>query len=402
MIELIQDGNVTSPLGFLAGGTYAGLKAPGDEVLDLGVLISETQASIAATFTTNNVPSPSVVLSKERAVNDTAIGVIANSGSANCCVGSQGYEDAKEMAALAAGHLSVNPQDMLVCSTGVIGVELPMALIRQNIGNVKATADGGHDFAKAIMTTDTRSKELAISFDVGGKKVTIGGAAKGAGMIHPNMATMLAFITTDASVGKAFLQKSLSESVGQSFNMIDIDNDQSTNDTVLALSNGKSGADEIDENSPDSNTFKEGLTYVCVELAKEIVRDAEGAQRVMEVAVEGAVSVEDAAKAAREISSSMLVKTMLHGGDPNWGRLMMAIGKSGIKIKESKIDIYINEIQIVHEGQTISFFKDAVVSAMNAPEVKFGISLNVGDASATAWGCDLTEEYVVFNSAYST
>ncbi|MEG3594524.1 MAG: bifunctional glutamate N-acetyltransferase/amino-acid acetyltransferase ArgJ [Chloroflexota bacterium] len=402
MIELIQNGNVTSPLGFLAGGTYAGLKAPGDEVLDMGVLISESQASIAATFTTNNVPSPSVVLSKERAVNDTAMGVIANSGSANCCVGSQGYEDAKEMSALAGAHLGVNPEDMLVCSTGVIGVELPMALIRQNMGNIKTTSDGGHDFAKAIMTTDTRSKELAISFDLGGKKVTIGGAAKGAGMIHPNMATMLAFITTDASVGKAFLQKSLGESVGQSFNMIDIDNDQSTNDTVLALANGKSGADEIDENSPDSNTFKEGLTYVCVELAKEIVRDAEGAQRVMEVSVEGALSVEDAAKAAREISSSMLVKTMLHGGDPNWGRLMMAIGKSGIKINEAKIDIYINEIQIVHEGQTISFFKDAVVSAMNAPEVKFGISLNMGDASATAWGCDLTEEYVVFNSAYST
>ena len=402
MIELIQNGNVTSPLGFLAGGTYAGLKAPGDEVLDMGVLISESQASIAATFTTNNVPSPSVVLSKERAVNDTAMGVIANSGSANCCVGSQGYEDAKEMSALAGAHLGVNPEDMLVCSTGVIGVELPMALIRQNMGNIKTTSDGGHDFAKAIMTTDTRSKELAISFDLGGKKVTIGGAAKGAGMIHPNMATMLAFITTDASVGKAFLQKSLGESVGQSFNMIDIDNDQSTNDTVLALANGKSGADEIDENSPDSNTFKEGLTYVCVELAKEIVRDAEGAQRLMEVAVEGALSVEDAAKAAREISSSMLVKTMLHGGDPNWGRLMMAIGKSGIKINEAKIDIYINEIQIVHEGQTISFFKDAVVSAMNAPEVKFGISLNMGDASATAWGCDLTEEYVVFNSAYST
>jgi glutamate N-acetyltransferase/amino-acid N-acetyltransferase len=402
MIELIQNGNVTSPLGFLAGGTYAGLKAPGDEVLDLGILISESQASIAATFTTNNVPSPSVVLSKERAVSDTVIGVIANSGSANCCVGSQGYEDAKEMSALAGGHLSVNPEDMLVCSTGVIGVELPMALIRQNIGNIKVTSDGGHDFAKAIMTTDTRSKELAISFDVGGKKVTIGGAAKGAGMIHPNMATMLAFITTDASVGKAFLQKSLSESVGQSFNMIDIDNDQSTNDTVLALSNGKSGTDEIDENLPYSNIFKEGLTYVCVELAKEIVRDAEGAQRMMEVTVDGAVSVEDAAKAAREISTSILVKTMLHGGDPNWGRLMMAIGKSGIKIKESKIDIYINEIQIVHEGQTISFFKDAVVSAMNASEVKFGISLNVGDASATAWGCDLTEEYVVFNSAYST
>mgnify|MGYP001038906908 CR=1 FL=1 len=402
MIELIQDGNVTSPIGFLAGGTYAGLKVPTDGALDLAVLVSECEASLAATFSTNNVLSPSVLLSKERAKKGYAIGVIANSGSANCCVGDQGYQDAKEMALLASGHVNVKPEDILVCSTGVIGVELPMALIRQNIGNLNLTSTGGHDFAKAILTTDTHTKELAISFDGQGKKITVGGAAKGAGMIHPNMATMLAFITTDAAVDNTFLQKALSDAVDKSFNMIDIDNDQSTNDTVLVLANGKAGGALIDEKSPQAGIFKESLDYLCIELAKEIVRDAEGTQRVMEVIVDGAESIDDAREAAREVCSSILVKTMLHGGDPNWGRLMMAIGKSGINIDESKIDIYVNEIQIVHEGQTISFFKDAVVSAMNAPEVRFGISLNLGDASATAWGCDLTEEYVIFNSAYST
>ena len=313
MIELIQNGNVTSPLGFLAGGTYAGLKAPGDEVLDLGILISESQASIAATFTTNNVPSPSVVLSKERAVSDTVIGVIANSGSANCCVGSQGYEDAKEMSALAGGHLSVNPEDMLVCSTGVIGVELPMALIRQNIGNIKVTSDGGHDFAKAIMTTDTRSKELAISFDVGGKKVTIGGAAKGAGMIHPNMATMLAFLSTDAPVNANFLQQKLSDSVTSSFNMIDVDGDTSTNDSVIIFSNGAAGGEEINDNSQNSDIFVQALNKLCIALAKEIAKDGEGATKLIEVTVFGASNNNDAILAAKSIASSTLVKSAIHG-----------------------------------------------------------------------------------------
>jgi len=389
-------------MGFLAGGTYAGLKTQDEGVLDLGILLSERPAAVAATFSTNSVVSPSVTLSKQRAKSGTIRAVVANSGCANCCVGGQGLDDAIEMAALAAGHAGVDAEQVMVCSTGVIGVELPMALIRQNIGNVGLSADGGEAFARAIMTTDTHSKEIAVSFESGGRKVTVGGAAKGVGMIHPNMATMLCFVSTDAPVDQPFLQEALTEAVNASFNMIDVDGDQSTNDTVMVMANGVAGGTEIGSSSPDASAFREALTYVCTELAKELVRDGEGAQRIMEVVVEGATSLPDARKAAREIAGSSLVKTMLHGRDPNWGRMMMALGKSGAVIDESKIDMFINEIQIVHEGKAISFFKDAVISAMDAPEVRLGVALNLGDFVATAWGCDLTEEYVIFNSAYTT
>jgi glutamate N-acetyltransferase/amino-acid N-acetyltransferase len=402
MIELIQGGGVTSAMGFVAGGTYAGLKTQDEGVLDLGILLSERPAAVAATFTTNSVVSPSVTLSKQRAKNGTIRAVVANSGCANCCVGGQGLDDAIEMAALAAGHAGVDAEQVMVCSTGVIGVELPMALIRQNIGNVGLSADGGEAFARAIMTTDTHSKEIAVSFESGGRKVTVGGAAKGVGMIHPNMATMLCFVSTDAPVVQPFLQEALTEAVNASFNMIDVDGDQSTNDTVMVMANGVAGGPEIAAGTPDAGAFAEALTYVCTELAKELVRDGEGAQRIMEVVVEGASSLLDARKAAREIAGSSLVKTMLHGRDPNWGRMMMALGKSGATIQESKIDMFINEIQIVHEGKAISFFKDAVISAMGASEVRLGVALNLGDYTATAWGCDLTEEYVIFNSAYTT
>ncbi len=402
MIELIQGGGVTSAMGFLAGGTYAGLKTQDEGVLDLGILLSERPAALAATFTTNSVVSPSVVLSRDRAKTGTARAVVANSGCANCCVGEQGLHDAEEMAALAAGHAGVEPEQVLVCSTGVIGVELPMALIRQNIGNVRLSADGGGDFARAIMTTDTRSKEIAVSFESGGRRITVGGSAKGVGMIHPNMATMLCFVSTDAPVKQGFLQAALTEAVNASFNMIDVDGDQSTNDTALLMANGVAGGSEIAAGSPDAQAFGEALTYVCTELAKDLVRDGEGSQRIMEVVVEGATSLSDARKAAREIAGSLLVKTMLHGRDPNWGRMMMALGKSGATIEESKIQMFINEIQIVDEGKAISFFKDAVVSAMGAAEVRLGVNLNIGDSAATAWGSDLTEEYVIFNSAYTT
>ncbi len=404
-INPIPGGGVTSALGFVAGGTYAGLKTPEEGVLDLGILLSERPAAVAATFTTNSVVSPSVTLSRERAGSGAARAVVANSGCANCCVGEQGLADAAEMAALAAAHAGVDPEQVLVCSTGVIGVELPMALIRQNVGSIALGAGGGAEFARAIMTTDTRPKEFAVSLDSGrsgGRTVTVGGAAKGVGMIHPNMATMLCFISTDAPVGRAFLQESLSAAVDASFNMIDVDGDQSTNDTVLLMANGAAGGPEIDAGSPDAAGFRDALGMVCTELAKELVRDAEGAQRLMEVVVAGAATLADARAAAREIAGSMLVKAMLHGRDPNWGRMMMALGKSGVELAEPRIDMFINEIQIVHEGKAISFFKDAVVSAMGAPEVRLGIDLNLGDASATAWGCDLTEEYVIFNSAYTT
>ena len=403
MIELIQDGGVTSARGFSAGATYAGLKTQEDGALDLGILVSDVPANLAATFSTNKILSPSVVLSRERAARGTARAVVANSGCANCCVGEQGLTDAKELAELAASHVDVDAQDMLVCSTGMIGVELPMALLRQNVGNIHTSADGGHDFAGSLMTTDTRRKEIAVSVDIDGRKVTLGGAAKGVGMIHPNMATMLAFVSTDAGVDQKFLQSALSEAVDSSFNMCSVDGDQSTNDTVLVFANGQAGGTAIVAGTPPAQAFQEALTYVCISLAKDMVRDGEGAKKLIDVTVEGAGTLTDARIAAREIASSSLVKAMVHGNDPNWGRIMMALGKSGADLDESKIDIYINDIQIVHNGVAIPYHNDVVVSAMaGTSEVRFRIGLNIGEAAATGWGCDLTEEYVTFNSAYST
>ena len=329
-------------------------------------------------------------------------GIVANSGCANCSVGPQGLTDAEELASLAATHVGVSGKDLYVASTGMIGVELPMALIRQNVTNIVLSNEGGTDFAKSIMTTDSKHKERAVSFKHDGKTVTLGGSAKGVGMIHPNMATMLCFITTDADVDSGFLQEALSDAVDVSFNMIDVDGDQSTNDSVIVLANGASGTSQINGHSEGTDNFVEALRYVCTELAKELARDGEGAQRLIEVIVEGAHTTEDARKAAREIASSSLVKAMVHGKDPNWGRLVMALGKSSIPLEEGEIDIFISDIHIVHEGIAIPYLKDAVVSAMNSEQVDFRISLNVGDCSGTAWGCDLTEEYVIFNSAYST
>ena len=403
MVELINDGSVTSAKGFAAGGTYAGLKTQGDGVLDLGILLSDTPANLAATFSTNKVLSPSVVLSRQRAQRGAARGVVANSGCANCCVGEQGLTDAAELAELAAAHTGVAADDMLVCSTGMIGVELPMALLRQNVGNVRLSADGGHDFARSIMTTDTRHKDIAVSVDLDGRKAIIGGAAKGVGMIHPNMATMLAFVATDAPVEQGFLQAALSRAVDASFNMCSVDGDQSTNDTALAFANGQAGGAEVAAGTPAADAFEDALTYVCQSLAKEMVRDGEGAKKLIEVTVGGANSLADARKAARDISTSSLVKAMVHGNDPNWGRIMMALGKSGADMLESRIDIFVDDIQIVQDGIAIPFYRDAVVSAMaSSPDVRFLVNLNMGGHDATAWGCDLTEEYVTFNSAYST
>ena len=402
MIELIQGGSVTSAKGFAAGATYAGIKTSGDGSPDLGVLLSDVPATAAGMFSTSKVLSPSVTLTKQRVAKGATRAVVANSGCANCCVGEQGLKDAEEMASLTAGHISVSPDDVLVCSTGLIGVELPMALVRQNIGNIELAEQGGHQFARAIMTTDSHPKQMAISLDVAGSRVILGGAAKGSAMLHPNMATMLCFITTDAPVEQTFLQQALRESVGASFNMIDVDGDQSTNDTLLVLANGQAGGTEVGADSPAAGPFQEALTYICTDLAKELVRDGEGAQRLIEVVVEGARTPDEARFAAREIASSVLVKAMVHGRDPNWGRVMMALGKSGIQFDEADVDLFINDIHIVHQGQAIPYLKDAVISAMSVPEVRFTVKVNAGDANATAWGCDLTEEYVTLNSAYST
>jgi len=402
-IRPVENGTVTSAKGFSAGGVFAGIKTPGADKRDIGILVSDSPCTVAGTFTQNSVISPSATLSRDRVgVEKRVRAVVANSGCANCAVGEQGYIDAKEMTDIAAAHLGVSSEETLVASTGVIGVELPMALLREYVPQITVTEDGGNEFAKAILTTDKGTKEIAVSFEANGVTHTVGGVSKGSGMIHPNMATMLAFTSTDANVEPKFLQETLSEAVKLSFNQIDVDGDQSTNDTVLLMANGAAGGPEISGGDKASEAFAEAVQQVCRHLAIEIARDGEGATKLIEVTVDGAKSDDDALVGSRECAASLLVKTAVYGRDPNWGRIFMAVGKSGIELDESKIDCYINDIQIVAEGKAISYNVQSVVSALGGDEVRLRISLNIGDGYGQAWGCDLTEEYVVFNSAYTT
>ena len=401
-LKWLEDGTITSPQGFLAGATYSGIRTYTEDKLDLGIVYSEVPCTVAGTFTTNQIKSPSVVLDQQRVSSGRAQAIVVNSGIANTCVGEQGMTDAIEMADLAAKYLGLEPELVLASSTGLVGVELPMALIRNGVSKVQLSPGGGHALARAILTTDTRSKEVAISFQVARKTYTLGGIAKGSGMVHPNMATMLAFLATDAPVEQSFLQEALSQSVDSSFNMITIDGDTSTNDSVILLANGKAGGNTIASGSPGEEAFRHALEEVCTALAKEIARDGEGATKLIQVTVEGALNERDARAAARAVASSTLVKSAVHGGDPNWGRIIVALGYSGAELDESRIALYINDVCIMEGGHPIPYFKDAVVLTMSGPEISLGLDLNLGNASATAWGCDLSEEYVTFNSAYTT
>ena len=402
-IASVPNGTVTSAKGFSAGAVFAGIKTPGSDKRDIGLLVSDQPCTVAGTFTQNSIISPSASLTRNRVGIDKKVNaVVANSGCANCAVGAQGLVDAKETTDIAALHLGTTSEETLVASTGVIGVELPMALIREYIPKINVTEDGGGEFAKAILTTDKRSKEIAVSFEADGITHTVGGVSKGSGMIHPNMATMLAFTTTDANVDPAFLQETLSNAVKLSFNQIDVDGDQSTNDTVILMANGAANGALLKGGNNAADAFAQAVLEVCKHLAIEIARDGEGATKLIEVTVEGAYSNDDALKASRACAASLLVKTAVYGRDPNWGRIFMAVGKSGIKLDESKINCYVNDIQIVADGKGISYNVQSVVSALGDDEVRLRVNLNVGNGSGQAWGCDLTEEYVVFNSAYTT
>ena len=402
-LKWLEEGTITSPRGFSAGATYAGIRTYAEDKLDLGVVCSEVPCNSAGTFTTNKLRSPSVVLNEQRVSAGRVQVIVCNSGVANACVGEQGMKDAIEMAALAGRHLDLDPELVLPSSTGMVGVELPMALISGGMGNIELTPDGGHAMARAIQTTDTRSKEGAVSFTVGGNTYTLGGIAKGSGMVHPNMATMLSFLATDAPVESSFLRESLKQAVDKSFNMITIDGDTSTNDSVILLANGMAGGGEIGvQRGEVEGAFQNALDEVCTFLAKEIVRDGEGASKLIEVVVDGALNDADARMAARAVTSSSLVKSAVHGGDPNWGRIIVALGYSGAQVVEEQIALYINGVCIMEEGRPIPFFKDAVVATMRGSEISIRLSLNIGDATATAWGCNLSEEYVTFNSAYTT
>ena len=399
MFELILSGGVTSASGFLAGAVHAGIKST-DE-LDLAILCSEVLCTAAGVFTTNQIKSAPIILSRRHIAKGQAQAVVVNSGCANACTGGQGLADALEMANLAAARLGLSPEHILVASTGVIGVPLPMDKIKTGILEIKPTRGGGQDFCRAMMTTDTRPKGIAVQVDAGGAKFTIGGAAKGAGMIHPNMATMLCFITSDAAVSAEFLPVALQKAIDCSFNMISIDGDTSPSDCAFLLANGLAGNEPIGFDNGDA--FQEALNVVCTHLAKSIARDGEGATKLIEITVQGAADQAGARQAARTITSSPLVKAAIHGNDPNWGRIVAALGRSGAAVSEDKLDVYLNDICIMKQGRPTSFSKQEMISALsNSDDVLIRLCLNLGDSQAIAWGCDLSEEYVTINSAYTT
>jgi glutamate N-acetyltransferase/amino-acid N-acetyltransferase len=399
MFELIPSGTITSAKGFLAGAIHAGIKTK-DE-LDLAILYSEVPCIAAGVFTSNRIKSAPVILSQRHLLRRQAQAIVVNSGCANTCLGEQGIADASEMASLTARKLAIKAEDVLVASTGITGIPLPMDRIRYGIKGTELNEDGGHDFTKAIMTTDTRPKEIAVRLDVEGSKFIIAGVAKGAGMIHPNLATMLCFIATDALINADFLQSSLQDAVDTSFNMISIDGDTSPSDCAFLLANGLAGKKTISFDNGES--FQEALNEVCLYLAKSIARDGEGATKLIEVTVEGAIKQAEARQAARTIVSSPLVKAAIHGNDPNWGRIVAALGRSGIELIEDKLDVYLDNTCVMKQGCSAPFNKEEMrVALRNSDSVIIKIYLNLGDGRATAWGCDLSEEYVTVNSEYTT
>ena len=400
--NFLSDGGTTTVQGFQAGATFAGMKTFTEEKRDLGILYSELPCTSAGVFTTNEIISPSIALTRKHVQLGAVRAVVANSGIANTVVGEPGRKDALEVVERTAAQLGLAFEEVGFLSTGIIGVELPMALIRAALPKIQLSSSGGTSFARAIMTTDTHPKEAAISYDYGGRTVIIGGAAKGSGMIHPNMATMLCTLAADAQVDAALLQQTIKYAADRSFNMITIDGDSSTNDTLMIMANGAAGGTTITEESFEATLFRDAVTELCIHLAKEVVRDGEGVSKLFQVTIERARNDNDARMAARTITNSMLVKTAVHGNDPNWGRIVAALGRSGARVREEKLALYVNDVCIMEDGLPIPFFKEAVVLQMQNPDVVFRLDLNLGTATATAWGCNLSEAYVTFNSAYTT
>lgn len=397
-------GGITAPQGFKAAGVHAGIKKNGNE--DVGLIYSTVPAAGAAMFTTNKMAAAPVQVSRQAIERGAARAIIVNSGCANACTGEQGLKDAQVMALETAKALNIDACEVLVASTGVIGVPLPMDKVKAGITQAAAAlSENGHEAAlAAIMTTDTFKKSCAYEFKLDGKTCKIAGIAKGAGMIHPNMATMLSFITTDAAIAPAILKKALSEAVELSFNMISVDGDTSTNDMVTVLANGQGGNELITStDSPAYQEFYAALKVVCTELAQLIVRDGEGATKFLEINVTGAGSFADAKLAAMAIAKSPLVKTAFFGQDPNWGRILCAVGYSGAKSEPEKTSLDIGGLTIVSNGQgAAGFDTDKLKEVMAAKDIAITVSLGMGEASATVWTCDFSYEYVKINGEYTT
>jgi glutamate N-acetyltransferase/amino-acid N-acetyltransferase len=392
-------GGVTSPKGFLAAAVSCGIKK--SKRNDLTLLYSKTPCVTAGMFTTNRVRSGSVALSAKRLKKGIAQAMVVNSGNANCCVGKKEILDAKAITEVISDRLKLKQDSVLIASTGIIGKPLPAEKIKKAIplllkGLSKAN---GHKFAMAIMTTDTVPKEIAIEMDIGGKTVVLAGAVKGAGMIRPKMATMLAFFTSDAAIEKRALSSAFKEAVSGSFNRISVDGDMSTNDTAVIFANGLAENSVIRKGSAGYRVFLNALKFAAEGLAKKIVLDGEGATKFIEIIVKGAKRDIDADRIARRIANSSLVKTMIAGGDPNWGRIAAAVGSSGVKVEQAKMDIYFGKSIVMKNGQGMGKLP---LNIFAKKEISITVDLKSGNKSAKVWTCDLTEEYVRINAEYET
>jgi glutamate N-acetyltransferase/amino-acid N-acetyltransferase len=392
---------VTASRGFRAAGIPAGIK---DEGLDLALVVADGPCAAAGVFTRSRAPAAPVVFSREQLAGGRARAIVVNSGCANAATGPAGLDDAREMARLTATALSCRPGEVLVASTGVIGVRLPMDRLRAGIARAagRLSREHGADAACAIMTTDTRPKEASVELTLSGAPCTIGGMAKGAGMIAPDMATMLAFFTTDAAVEPALLHRGLVAAVGDSLNRITVDGDTSTNDCAIVLASGAAGAPAIEAEGPDFDVFRLALTDVCRRLAEMLVRDGEGVTRIAEVRVEGARTPAEADRVARVVAESPLVKTALHGGDPNWGRILAAVGRAGVDIEGDRVSIWIGNVWVAENGVAREYEEARAAKAIREDPARICIHLGQGDASGWMWTSDLTHSYIEINAHYRT
>jgi glutamate N-acetyltransferase/amino-acid N-acetyltransferase len=393
-----QAGAITAPAGFRAAAVAAGIKPQG---LDMALVAAERSCAAAAVFTRNRVQAAPVLVTREHLARGAVRAVVVNAGCANAATGARGEADARETAALVAAALDCPPWEVAVASTGVIGVHLPMEKLRAGVAALAPALSpaAGAEAARAILTTDTRPKEALAEFTLEGETIRVGGMAKGAGMIAPKMATLLAFFTTDARIEPSLLQRALREAVDASLNRISVDGDTSTNDMALVLASGASAAREVTR-GPDLRLFREALTAVAKTLALMIVRDGEGATRVAEVRVEGAASAYVADRAARTIAESPLFKTALHGGDPNWGRVLAALGRSGIHVEIDAVDIYLGEVWVCERGQARAYDEALAHAAVSEDPCLVRVVLHQGTASGSIWTCDFSKDYVSINAHY--
>lgn len=399
-VKEVKDGNFLTPKGFLAAGVEAGVK---NDKKDVGIIISEVPANCAAVYTTNQFQAAPIKVSKESIAKEGLIqAVIVNSGCANACTGEQGLQDAYETRSLVAEKFNIKEHLIAVASTGVIGVNLPMEKIADGIKQLKPgnEQENAVAFQTAILTTDTMMKTSCFTAEINGHTVTMGGTAKGSGMIHPNMATMLAFITTDANVNQDYLQTALREITETSFNQITVDGDTSTNDTVFVLANGKADHEPLTPEHDDWPVFVELLAMTCESLAKQIARDGEGATKLIEVEVKGAVNDLDARMIAKQIVGSNLVKTAVYGADANWGRIISAIGQTQTAVNTENVDISIGPIEMLKGSVPLTFSEEKALDYLQKDFIQINVNLHNGDSTGKAWGCDLSYDYIKINASY--